>query len=85
MPETPLHITIASVPQTKTVEANVQLDLRNDIELVKAAVLYGDGATLYSIASSALLAIAAVGDIAQVDRWKFINRQSSRNFCSNLS
>lgn len=67
-----LHITIGSVPQTKTVENTAQIDLQNDLQMVKAALLYADQVKLYSIASSALLSIATLGDIPNVKRWEFL-------------
>lgn len=74
--EPSLHITIGSVPQARTVETNVELDLRNDVEMVKASVLYADHATLYSIASSALFAIVSVADLPDAERWQFLERMS---------
>jgi hypothetical protein len=66
------HITIGSVPQTKTVKNTAQIDLQNDLQMVKAALLYADKAKLYSIASSTLLSIATLDEIPNMKRWDFL-------------
>jgi hypothetical protein len=50
------HITIGVGPQG-------DLNLENDLRLIKAALLYADHATLYSLTTSAIFSILAVGQL----------------------
>jgi hypothetical protein len=66
-----LHITIGSSPNPLPT-ANRGVDLTNDIEMVKAAVLYADRATLCSPAYSALLDGTNLVELKTSERIKFI-------------
>ena len=61
----PLHITIGTAVQGNT-------SLANDIRLVKAAILYGDQATLCSLGSNMLINTMAFTEIGMDDRLKFL-------------
>jgi hypothetical protein len=72
-----LHITIGSTPQVSEDQGTQKLSLENDLRLIKAALLYADHAKLVSIASAALLEIAAIGEVPKEKRWQLLNKLQS--------
>lgn len=72
-----LHITIGSAPQVAEEQGTQKISLENDLRLTKAGLLYADHAKLVSIASAALLEIAAIGDVPKQKRWDLIKQLQS--------
>lgn len=75
-----LHITIGAAPQTTQGDQTSKIDLKNDLAMVKAALLYADRAKLCSPVSSALLDILNWVDVPQDKRLDLIKRLRSWNF-----
>ena len=75
-----LHITIGSSPQTTSTGEGQKFDLKNDVELVKAALLYGDSAKLCSPASAALLDLVTLIEPPEEERWNLLRRIRSWGF-----
>ena len=69
-----LHITIGSSPQTTATGQTPKIDLKNDLELVKAALLYGDSAKLCSPVSAALLDLVTLTDPPEEERLDLLRR-----------
>lgn len=72
-----LHITIGSTPQISEDQGIQKLTLENDLRMVKAALLYADHAKLCSIASAALLGIAALPEVQKPKRWVLLKQLQS--------
>lgn len=67
-----LHMTIGSLPQMIGSGTSPQLIVENDLQMVKAALLYADQATLCSLGSSSLIELATGFDFAPDKRFDFI-------------
>lgn len=72
-----LHITIGATPHVSDDQGTQKLSLENDLRLIKAALLYADHAKLVSIASAALLEIAAIGEVPTEKRWQLLRQLQS--------
>jgi hypothetical protein len=72
-----IHITIGSVPQTKREGERVRVDFDTDLQMVKAALLYGDRATICGASSSALLALLSLGDTPKAQRFAVLKTINS--------
>lgn len=72
-----LHITIGTTPHFSEHQGTQKISLENDLRLIKAAVLYADHAKLVSIASAALLEIAAIGEVPKEKRWQLLTQLQS--------
>jgi hypothetical protein len=72
-----LHITIGSTPQISEDQGVQKLTLENDLRMVKAALLYADHSKLCSIASAALLGIAALPEVQKQERWQLLKQLQS--------
>jgi hypothetical protein len=65
-----IHITVGSSIQMKGDEP----DLENDLQMVKAALLYSDHAKLVSLSSFALLEVANEAEMSKGDRLPFLKK-----------
>jgi hypothetical protein len=72
-----LHITIGATPHVSDDQGTQKLSLENDLRLIKAALLYADHAKLVSIASAALLEVAAIGEVPTEKRWQLLRQLQS--------
>ncbi len=65
MQDSILHITVGATPTEG-------LDLRHELRLVKAAMLYADKVKLCSVSSSAVIALGCLADIEQDDLYELV-------------
>jgi hypothetical protein len=65
-----LHITIGSLPRIRA--EGKAIDLKNDIEMIKASILYADHAKLCSFPSSSVLSVLGLTDIPENERVTFL-------------
>src|SRR6266850_7769488 len=75
-----LHITIGSSPQTTITGQTSKIDLKNDVEMVTAALLYADSAKLCSPTSSALLDVLDLTDPPEEERLELLRKFRSWGF-----
>ena len=71
-----IHITIGSTPQTTRTDETSKIVFENDLQMVKAALLYADHSTLCSVSSSTLLELVALRDLPQEKRVEFLQSHS---------
>lgn len=64
-----LHITIGSIPQ---IRAEGGYDLKNDLQLIKASILYADHAKLCSFSSASILSLLVPTEIPENKRLDFL-------------
>jgi hypothetical protein len=65
-----LQITIGSIPQIRA--EGKTIDLNNDIQMIKASILYADHAKPCSFSSSSALSVLALTDILENKRVSFL-------------
>jgi hypothetical protein len=66
-----LHITIGATPQTGD-PVGQKLDLDNELQMIKAALLYADRSTLCSVTASVFRELSAMTDWSKSQKLAFL-------------